>query len=85
MLEVTLEKLNIVIRDMKKNTVDIRILKAGHESNIAKNNKYKTDKYSWMLTDITLMSPRLTEFEVGFRGFITPEKQSQIETHSQFL
>ena len=47
-LAVTLEKPDIVIKDMKKNTVDIWKLAAGHKSNIAKNNKYKTDQYSWM-------------------------------------
>ena len=62
-----------MIREMKKNTVDICELTAGYESNIAKNNKYKNYKYSWMLTDITSMSPRLTAFEVGYRGLITPE------------
>jgi hypothetical protein len=78
-LAVTLEKPDIVIRDMKKNTVDICELTAGHESNISKNNKYKTNKYSWMLTDITSMSPRLTAFEVGCRGLITPENRFRLK------
>ena len=64
---------------MKKNTVDICELTAGYESNTAKNNKYKTDKYSWMLSDITSMSPRLTAFEVGCRGLITPENRVKLK------
>ena len=78
-LAVNLEKPDKLIRDMKKNTVDIYELTAGHESNIAKNNKYKTDKYSWMLNDITSMSPRLAAFEVGCRGLITPENRVRLK------
>ena len=78
-LAVTLEKPDIVIRDFKKNTVDICELTAGHENNIFKNHAYKVDKYSWMLTDITSMKPKLTAFEVGCRGLITPENKARLK------
>ena len=83
-LAVTLEKPDIVIRDMKKNSVEICELTAGHESNISKNHKFKVDKYAWMLTDITSMTPRLTAFEVGCRGLITPENRVRLKHIHRF-
>ena len=78
-LAITLEKPDIVIRDMTNNSVDICELTAGHEINIAKNHKTKSDKYAWMLTDITTMKPNLTAFEVGCRGLITPENRVRLK------
>ena len=67
-LAATLEKLELVIHDTHKNNVEIWELTAGHESNINKNHKSKEDKYAWMVSDITVMKPTLTCFEVGSRG-----------------
>ena len=78
-LAVTLEKPDLVIHDTHKNTVEICELTAGHESNINKNHKVKEDKYAWMVSDITLMKPTLTCFEVGSRGLITPENKSRLK------
>ena len=78
-LAVTLEKPDLVITDTKKNTIDICELTAGHESNIDKNHKIKDDRYAWMLTDITLMKPTLTSFEIGCRGLITQENKLRLK------
>ena len=81
---VTLEKPDLVITDTKKNTIEICELTAGHESNIDKNHKIKDDIYAWMLTDITLMKPTLTSFEIGRRGLITQENKLRLKHFHTF-
>ena len=74
-LALTLEKPDLVILDTQKSTIDICELTAGHENNISKNHRIKDDRHAWMLSDITAMKPTHTLFEVGCRGFVTPENK----------
>ena len=72
-LAVTLEKPDLVMHDTHNKTVEICKLTAGQNSIINKNHKLIKNKYAWMISDITLMKPTLTCFEVGSRRLITPE------------
>ena len=77
-LVVTSERPDIVITDQNANTVDILELTVPDERNISGRHKYKQDKYSWMLTDITDMTPSLTCFEIGCKGQITSENRERL-------
>ena len=54
------------------------------EPNIQKIHIEKTNKYSHFLTDITCLTPAVTCFEVGSRGYISPENQSRLKSIHAF-
>ena len=49
------------------------------EGNIRQRNTDKTNKYSHFLTDITTHQVTLTAFEVGVRGFLSPDNMKRLK------
>ena len=74
-LTITSNKPDIVIIDSKSSSVAICELTVPFESNIKTRNLHKTNKYAYLLTDITSLAPKITAFEIGVRGFITKENK----------
>jgi hypothetical protein len=81
---ITALKPDITVLDLKNNTFNIFELTCPMEPNIKKRNVQKTDKYSHFLQDITCHTPTLTCFEVGVRGYISPENNSRLKTLHKF-
>ena len=48
------------------------------ETNIEERNRQKSDKYASLVSDIDTLEPHLTAFEVGSRGYITPENKTRL-------
>jgi hypothetical protein len=78
-LAVTELKPDMVISDKVKKTVNIVELTVPFEGNIKLRNTYKTDKYSHFLTDITVLKPSITAFEVGARGYLTADNEARLK------
>ena len=70
---------DMVIIDKVKKTVNIVELTVPFEGNIKLRNTYKTDKYSHFLTDITVLKPTITAFEVGARGYLTADNEARLK------
>jgi len=54
------------------------------EPNIQAANLRKTEKYSHMVTDISDMKVNLIPFEIGSRGYISPENKKNLRTLHKF-
>ncbi len=72
-MTVTQLKPDITITDNHKKTVHIVELTVPFEGNIKQRNIDKSNKYAHFLTDIKSHKVTLTAFEVGVRGYLTPE------------
>ena len=57
----------VVIEDKKQTLVDMFLLTVIWESNCAKNNCYKSNKYVHLLNDINTNTANITAFKVGVR------------------
>ena len=78
-LTITTDKPDIVIMDRKKKKVDIFELTVPFESNINTRNLHKSNKYAYLLQDITSFSPSVTAFEIGVRGFVTSFSRERLK------
>ena len=81
---VTPLKPDIIIIDKKKKTFNIFELTCPMEPNINKRNSEKSRKYSHFLTDITCYTPTLTCFEVGSRGYVSPDNHARLKILHSF-
>ena len=81
---ITPLKPDIVIIDKKHKTFNIFELTCPMEPNIKKRNSEKFAKYSHFRTDIDCLTPTLTCFEIGSRGYVSPENQSRLKTIHSF-
>ena len=54
------------------------------EPNIKKRNTDKSRKYSHFLTDITCYTTTLTCFEIGSRGYVSPDNQLRLKKIHSF-
>ena len=81
---ITALKPDITIYDDKKNTFNTFELTCPMEPNIKKRNTEKTNKYAHFLQDITCHKQTLTCFEVGARGYISPEINLSLKTLHQY-
>ena len=77
---ITPLKPDITIIDKKTKTFNIFELTCPLEPNIKKRSNEKSEKYSHFLTDIVSYSPTLTCFEVGSRGYLSPENHTKLKT-----
>ena len=77
---VTPLKPDVTIIDKKKNTFNIFELNCPMEPTIKKRNSEKFRKYSHFMTDITCYTPTLTCFEIGSRGYVSPENHARLKT-----
>ena len=54
------------------------------EPNIGKHHTYKTNKYAHFLTDITKTEPKLECFEIGYRGYISPDNHLRLKALHEY-
>ena len=76
---ITPLKPDITIIDKKSKTFNIFELTCPLEPNIKKRSSQKSEKYSHFLTDIVCLTPTLTCFEVGSRGYLSPENHTKLK------
>ena len=81
---ITPLKPDITIIDKKTKTFNIFELTCPMEPNIKKRNTDKSRKYSHFLTDITCYTPTLTCFEIGSRGYVSPDNQLRLKKIQSF-
>ena len=81
---ITPLKPDITIIDKKTKTFNIFELTCPMEPNIKKRNSDKFAKYSHFLTDISCYTPTLTCFEIGSRGYVSPDNQTRLKTIHSF-
>ena len=84
-LAITPDRPDIVIMDRKQNSVHILELSCSFEMNTDDRHTHKTNKYAYLLTDITTMKPTVTAFEIGSRGFITTENRNRLKQLHKFF
>ena len=70
---------DIVIIDKVSKTLDIWELTVPFESNISKRHTDKQNKYAHYISDITSHKVTVTAFEVGARGFLTPDNLNRLK------
>ena len=70
---------DITIMDRKTKTFKILELTCPLEPNIKARNIDKKNKYAHLLTDITNVKTSLTCFEVGSRGYLSPDNHDRIK------
>ena len=81
---ITADRPDIVIIDRKNKTISIFELTVSNEMNIDNAHLYKENKYAYFLTDISSLSPTVTAFEVGARGFITKQNSDRLKNLHKF-
>ena len=77
-------KTNIDIVIISQEEVNIFELTVPLEPNIKAANFRKIEKYSHMIFDITSHKVNLTPFEIGSRGYISPENRARLKTIFKF-
>ena len=82
-LMVTEQRPDIVIID--KDSVNIFELTVPFETNINVRHTDKVNKYSNLLTDITVLKPTLEAFEIGSRGTITPDNRERLKKIHKYI
>ena len=78
-LTVTADRPDIVVLDKAKKAVYILELTAPFESNISTRHTYKTNKYAYLLKDISDYKPTVIAYEVGSRGHISKENRDRLK------
>ena len=81
---VTPLKPDITILDRRNKTFNIFELTCPLEGNIKTRNQQKTEKYSHFLTDVEAYKPSLVCFEIGSRGYISPDNHTRLKTLHTF-
>ena len=77
---ITTLRPDITVLDKKTKSFNIFELTCPLETNIGKRHSEKTNKYSHFLTDITSLKPTVTCFEIGSRGYVSPDNQARLKT-----
>ena len=75
---------DVVIVDEKKKNVAIFELTAPFETNINARHEQKSDKYAHFVTDITTHKAEVEAFEIGSRGYISPDNESRLKKLHKF-
>ena len=75
---------DVVIVDEKKKNVAIFELTAPFETNIKARHEQKSDKYAHFVTDITTHKAEVEAFEIGSRGYISPDNESRLKKLHKF-
>ena len=83
-LLITALRPDITILDKKNNTFSIFELTVPLEPNIGKQHTYKSNKYAHFLTDITKSEPKLECFEIGSRGYISPDNHLRLKALHEY-
>ena len=83
-LTITADRPDIVLIDKEKNTAKICELTVPFETNIQARHTYKSDKYAYLINDITTFKASLCAFEIGSRGSITNENIERLKEIYKF-
>ena len=83
-MAVTELKPDLVIVNDQKKTVDIFELTVPFEHNITTRHTFKSNKYAHFSKDITSHKTKITAFEVGSRGYLTPENEKRLRMICSF-
>ena len=83
-LTITADRPDLVILDKSKKKALIGELTVPFESNVAERHTYKTNRYAYLLKDITSYEPSLCAFEIGARGFMTTENMKRLKEIHKF-
>jgi hypothetical protein len=75
---------DIVIVDDKKKTMDIFELTCPLEPNIKKRHTEKSDKYAHFNGDLDQHTTKVTCFEIGSRGYISPDNHERLKSLHKF-
>ena len=75
---------DIVIIDEKKKSMHIFELTCPLEPNITKRNSEKSEKYAHFVTDIDQFRTKVTCFEVGSRGYVSPDNHDRLKSLHAF-
>jgi hypothetical protein len=75
---------DIVIIDEKKKSMLIFELTCPLEPNINKRNSEKSEKYAHFVTDIDQFRTKVTCFEVGSRGYVSPDNHERLKSLHAF-
>ena len=75
---------DIVIVDDKKNTMDIFELTCPLEPNIKKRHAEKSDKHAHFNGDLDCHKSKVTCFEIGSRGYISPDNHERLKNLHKF-
>ena len=78
-LLITALRPDITILDKKNKTFAIFELTCPLEPNLKKRHTEKSNKYAHFLTDITTVKPTLECFEIGSRGYLSPDNHSRLK------
>ena len=81
---ITTLKPDITITDNKAKTFNIFELTVPMEPNIKARHKEKSDKYAHFLSDIKTLKPTLNCFEVGARGYLSPQNHVTLKTLHEY-
>ena len=77
---ITTLRPDIIVLDKKTKSFNIFELTCPLEPNIGKRHSEKRNKYFHFLTDITSLKPTVTCFEIGSRGYESPDNQARLKT-----
>ena len=75
---------DIVIIDEKKKSMHIFQLTSPLEPNITKRHSEKSEKYAHFVTDIDQFRTKVTCFEVGSRGYVSPDNHERLKSLHAF-
>lgn len=81
---VTPERPDLVILNEESKEIYIFELTVPLETNISSAHSRKTEKYSHLYTDITLYTPSILPFEIGSRGYISPNNKILLKKIHKF-
>ena len=76
---VTALRPDIVIINEQKKTLDIFELTCPLEPNIKQRHSEKENKYAHFHTDISELKTKVTCFEIGSRGYVSPENHERLK------
>ena len=76
---VTPERPDIVIHDRLTNELCIFELTVPLETNILNAHTRKAEKYSHFIPDITSANVKVIPFEIGSRGYISPDNKTSLK------
>ena len=59
-------------------------LSVSFETNSDSAHTFKQNKYAYLLTDVTTLTPNVVPFEVGARGYVTPQNKDRLKLLHKF-
>ena len=77
-------KPDIVIVNRRKKEVSMFELTVPFEHNISSKHQFKMNSYSHFESDITNYKTKVDAFEIGARGYVSPENKGKLKSIHSF-